>query len=63
MFKLTCNHRDISDNIEECVLYGFPGNSNDILTVNFCILYAKYYIYIQKLFNCNKNDFLIFWPL
>ncbi len=31
---------DISDEIEECVLVGFPGNSNDILTPNFGILYA-----------------------
>ncbi len=40
--------------------FGFPGNSNDILTLNFCILYAKYYIYIQKLSNSNKIDFLNF---
>ncbi len=35
--------KDTSDNIEECVLLGFPGNSNDILILNLCILYAKYY--------------------
>ncbi len=29
---------DISDDIEECVLFGFPGNSNDILRLNCCIL-------------------------
>ncbi len=31
-----------------------------ILTLNFCILYVKYYIYIPKLFNSNKIDFLNF---
>ncbi len=51
---------DISDDIEECVLFGFTGNSNDILTLNFFIIYAKYYIYIQKLSNSNKIDFLNF---
>ncbi len=50
----------MSDNIEECVLLGFPGTCNYILTLNFCILYAKYYIYIKTLFNSNKIDFLNF---
>ncbi len=58
--SLTFFLTDISDDIEECVLFGFPGNSNAILTLNFCILYAKYYIYIKKLFNSNKFDFLNF---
>ncbi len=49
----------ISDNIEECVFFGFPGTWNDV-TLNFCILYAKYYIYIQKLSNSNKINFVIF---
>ncbi len=40
------------------ILFGIPGNSNDILTLNFCILYAKYYIYIHKLCNFNIIDFL-----
>ncbi len=39
---------------------GFPGTCNDILPLNFCILYAKYYIYNQKLSNSNKIDFLNF---
>ncbi len=30
---------DISDNIEECVLFGLPGNYYRLLTLNFCILY------------------------
>ncbi len=58
--SLTFFLADISDDIEECVLFGFPGNSNDILKLNFCILYAKYYIYIKKLSNSNKIDFLNF---
>ncbi len=40
--------KDISDDIEEYVLFGFPGNSNDILKLNFSILNAKYYIYIKN---------------
>ncbi len=51
---------DISDNIEECVLFRFPGNNNDILTLTFCILYDNYYIYIKKLSNSKKIDFLNF---
>ncbi len=35
----------LKTNLPSCVLFGFPGNSNDILTLNFC---AKYYIYIKK---------------
>ncbi len=40
--------------------FWIPINSNDILTLHFCILYAKYYIYIHKLSNSNKIDFLNF---
>ncbi len=40
--------------------FGFPGTCNDILTLNFCIFYAKYNIYITKLSNSNKIDFLNF---
>ncbi len=42
--------------IEECILFGFPSNSDVMQLLNFCILYAKYYIYIQRLFNNNTFD-------
>ncbi len=32
--------------IEECILFGFPSNSDVMQVLNFCILYTKYYIYI-----------------
>ncbi len=50
---------DISnfDPLEECVLFGFPSENKIFKVINFCILIAKYYIYIQKLINSNKIDF------
>ncbi len=40
---------DIRDSqvIEECILFGFPLNNDVMHVLNFCTLYAKYYIYIQ----------------
>ncbi len=40
--------------LEECIIYGFLLNSDAIQVLHFCILYAKYYIYIQHLFHGNK---------
>ncbi len=52
---------DTTENLyDKLSAFGFPGNSNDIITLNFCILYAKYYIYIHKLSNSNKINFLNF---
>ncbi len=42
--------------IEECILFGFPSISDVRQVLNFCILYAKYYIYTQRLFNNNTLD-------
>jgi len=43
--------------LEECILFGYPYCSPDTHektdVINFCIIYAKYYIYIQRLFNNN----------
>ncbi len=39
------------------MLFGLPGESKIFKVINFCILIAKYYIYIQKLINSNKIDF------
>ncbi len=41
----------ISQVIEECLLFGFRSNSDVMQVLNFCILQAKYYIYIQCFFN------------
>ncbi len=35
------------NDLEECILMGFPETSDDILVLNYCILYTKYYILIQ----------------
>ncbi len=33
----------------------FPGKSDDAIVINYCILYAKQYIYLEKLRE-NKNQ-------
>jgi len=43
-------------NMPELILFGFPGTIDIIHVLNFCILYTKYYIYIQRLYNKNKLD-------
>ncbi len=45
--------------IEECILNGFPETSDDILVLNYCILYTKYYIFIERLFNNNELDLYV----
>ncbi len=49
-----------SEDIEECIIFGFPYVHDIIKELNYCILIAKYYIYIQRLCNQNKIDFYIF---
>ncbi len=44
---------------EECILMGFPETYDDILVLNYCILYTKYYIFIQQLFNNNELDLYV----
>ncbi len=34
------------DHLKECVLFGFPGENKIYNVINFCILTAKYYMYI-----------------
>ncbi len=46
--------------IEECILFGFPSEIDIINVLNFIALHAKYYIYIQRLYNNNKIDFFEF---
>ncbi len=31
--------------IHESILFGFLGSSDDAIAINYCMLYAKYYIY------------------
>ncbi len=38
---------------------GFPETSDDILVVNYYILYTKYYIFILRLFNNNELDLYV----
>ncbi len=40
------SHNDIT---AECTLSGYSGNDEISLVINYCVLIAKYYIYIQKL--------------
>ncbi len=42
--------------IHESILLGFPGTNNDVIVINYCILYAKYYIYLEKLKQNNKTS-------
>ena len=49
-----------TENDELNILFGFPGGADNIVTLNFCISYAKYYIYLQKMNSCNNIDFYSF---
>ncbi len=42
------------------ILFGFVGSNGIIDVLNYCILYAKYYIYTQRLFNQNKLDVYVY---
>ncbi len=46
------------DDLEECILMGFSETSDDIFVLNYCIIYTKYYIFIQRLFNKYELDLL-----
>ncbi len=36
------------DHIHKSILFGFPGSSDGVIVINYCMLYAKYYIYLEK---------------
>jgi len=64
-YRATNRHiLDYVDNreLQECLLLGFPGSNMviDINTLNFCVIHAKYYIYLQKMNKCNNIDFYNF---
>ncbi len=40
--------------IYESILFGFPGDSDNTIVTNYSILYAKQYIYFEKLTDKNK---------
>ena len=46
----------IQETIEEHLLFGYPGNSDTEITLNFCVLLGKYYIYCKKLQGDNNID-------
>ncbi len=47
----------------ECILFGFPGQTNNSILINYCILYAKFYIYTQTINNNNYFEFLCYLPV
>ena len=56
---------DISNcnDAEECILFGFHGEDDLTQVLNYIILTAKEYIYIQRLTNENRIDFLTYLPI
>ncbi len=52
------NIRDES-HIHHSILFGFPERSDDATVINYCILYAKHYIYLEKLKENKKQEPLI----
>ncbi len=51
------NGLNITDesHLYESILFGFSLRSDDAIVINYCILYAKQYIYLEKLQE-NKNQ-------
>ncbi len=46
--------------LNECITFGFQGDSDVIEVLNYCVVYAKYYIYIQRLYNNNTLELFIY---
>ena len=46
----------IEDTLEEHILFGYPGNSDVETVLNFCVLFAKWYIYCKKINENNDID-------
>jgi len=42
------------------ILFGFPGKSDEIYTLNYCLLHAKFYIYNKKILKLNDLFILEF---
>ncbi len=45
------------------MLFGFTGNDDMIIVLNYCILITKYYVNIQNLINNNMIDFYNYFPV
>ena len=50
----------IGETIEEYLLFGYLGNSDIELVLNYCMLYGKWYIYSKKIHERNDIDFYDF---
>ncbi len=61
-WSLNLTGYNILDNefLVECLLFGFPGNSNNARLIKFCTLYAKYFIYTDKIKGNNNFEFLCY---
>ncbi len=46
------------DHLQENILFGFDGSNGIIDVLNYCILYAKYYIYKDYLIKTNLMSLL-----
>ena len=40
-----------TEKLQQNILFGFPGHTDMIFVLNYCVIYAKYYIYKNKLIN------------
>ncbi len=58
-YQITCIDIRDSQVIEGIIIFGFPLNNDVMHVLNFCTLYAKYYIYIKCLFNNNTLELYI----
>ena len=56
--RLTGFDITIDNCILECIIFGFPGSSQNIKLINYCILYAKYFIYKNKMNGIENIGFL-----
>ncbi len=45
----------MEEHIHESILFGFSESSDNVIVINYCILYAKQYIYLEKLNNKKIN--------
>ncbi len=48
------------EELDECILFGFPGKGDIVIVVNYCVLVAKFYIYMDRMNENNKIDFYQF---
>ncbi len=58
-FKCTFSICYLIKPIHESILFGFPGSSDDAIAIHYCMLDAKYYIYLKKLKEENKKENLM----